>query len=221
MQTRSSPPTVSSLRRAAGFTLLEIMVAMLLLSVIITASVSLLFLNIRGWDALTSDSEAALDESLINHRVRGTISLLSPIVWQTREGRRLAFEGEAKQLHFISAAPQQYTSGGLFEYLLQEQLDSENRYTLTLRYAPYHPDETAFALPKTGDMRILNADTGGVTFAYYGIARRGGQPEWRERWDSDMEGYPQIVRLTFANAQDGFGEGGLYIRLLTASAVSR
>lgn len=216
---RMPPAPAPGVRRAAGFTLLEIMVAMLLLSIIVTSSVTLLFLNIRGWDALTGDSEQSLDTSLINDRLRGAIGRLSHIVRQTPEGRRLAFEGDPKHLHFVSAAPQQFASGGLFEYLLQEELDSGNRYALVLYYAPYRPDGMAFVLPNAGEKRILVADTGGVTFAYYGIDKRGGQPAWRERWDRDLEGYPRIVKLIQADTAGGFGEGGQFIRLLTTDAA--
>jgi general secretion pathway protein J len=202
--------------RYTGFTLLEIMVAMLLLSVIITSSVTLLFLNIRGWDALTTDSEKALDESLINERIRGAVRTLSPIVRQTAEGRRLAFIGEPKQLHFVSPAPQQYLPGGLFEYLLREELDSENNNALVLYYTPYRPDVADFVLPDEGEKRTLITDTGGVTFSYFGLAKRAGRPAWRESWESDMETYPQIIKLTLARDQDGFGETGQFIPLLRA-----
>lgn len=207
--------------RCTGFTLLEIMVAMILLSVIITSSVSLLFLNIRGWDALTADSEQALDESLIKQHIRDAISTLSPIVRQTAEGRRLAFVGEPKQLHFVSPAPQQYLPGGLFEYLLREERDSENRYSLVLYYAPYRPDATDFVLPEEGEKRTLIADTGGVGFSYFGLSRRAGQPGWQESWSSDKADYPQIIRIDLSRDQDGFGNAGQFIALLRETSARR
>ena len=147
--------------RQAGFTLLEIMVAMLLLGVIVTASVSLLFINIRGWDALVTDSERTLDEALINNRLREALRYLQPLIWQDGGERRLAFAGESERIHFVSRAPLQHRTGGFFEYLLIQESDSENRRRLVLYYAPYHPDQTEFRLPQEGERRQLFANTGG------------------------------------------------------------
>lgn len=205
--------------RTAGFTLLEIMVAMLLLTVIITSSTSLLFLNIRGWDALSADSEQALDEVLISERINGSLRNLMPIIRQTPAGRRLLFLGEAKQLHFVSTAPQQFRSGGLFEYLLREEPDNENRLALVLYYTPYRPDATEFVLPNEGSKRTLIADTGGISFSYYGSKKRIGQPEWSDSWESELESYPQFVKLTQSRDRAGAGEETRFIRLLMASSA--
>jgi prepilin-type N-terminal cleavage/methylation domain-containing protein len=178
-----------------GFTLLEIMVSMLLLTIIVTSSVSLLFLNIKGWDALTTDSEIELDRMLINDRIYSIIGNLSPLVWQTSEGKRLVFGGEGKRLHFVSKAPQQYRGGGLFEYLLQEEIDNEGRAVLVLYYAPYLPDAKAFRLPEDGSRRVLFGDLEGIGFSYYGADRDGGQSQWLSQWENDLNRLPEFIAL--------------------------
>ncbi|MEJ2453195.1 MAG: prepilin-type N-terminal cleavage/methylation domain-containing protein [Candidatus Thiodiazotropha sp.] len=188
--------------RAAGFTLLEIMVAMLLLAVIVTASVSLLFINIRGWDALVTDSEQSLDGVLIRDRLVTTLRQLSPLVWQSGGNRQLAFNGETDRVQFISRAPMQFRQGGLFEYLLMQELDSENRRNLVLYYAPYRPDQTEFRLPEDGERRQLFSDIGGVTFGYWGVKQLGAkQAEWWEGWENNLDSYPAMVRIEFAGGR--------------------
>lgn len=209
--------TVPGIREAAGFTLLEIMVAMLLLAVIVTSSVSLLFINIRGWDALVGDSEQALDQTLINNRIAITLRHLSPLVWQSEGKKRLAFSGEPNRVHFISRAPQQYRAGGWFEYLLTQEIDSENRLGLVLYYAPYLPGSTEFLLPDAGQRRELFADTGSVTFSYLGTKERGGKHEWWDRWEAEMSGYPEMIQMQFAGHQDLDDASTRFIRLLTDS----
>lgn len=200
-----------------GFTLLEIMVAMLLLAVIVTSSVSLLFINIRGWDGLVSDSEKALDETLINERLTTALHYLSPRVWQSGGEKRLAFSGEHDRVHFISRAPLQFRAGGLFEYLLVQEFDRDNRPGLVLYYAPYRPDRDEFTLPEGAERRLLFADTGGVRFSYLGSKGRNGKSRWWERWEEGAENYPKAVRIAF----DGVAERNRstrYVRLLTAGA---
>lgn len=200
--------------RSAGFTLLEIMVAMLLLTVIVTSSVSLLFMNIRGWDGLVNDSEAALGETLIHDRLTQILRHLSPMVWKSGGERSLAFAGERDRVHFISLAPQQYRAGGLFEYLLVQEYDGDNRANLILYYAPYYPGQTEFRLPEEGEQRALFVDTGGVTFSYLGQQERGRQVDWWERWESGAADYPLAVRLEFATRRDGGGVSSLIVRRL-------
>ncbi|MCU7797329.1 MAG: prepilin-type N-terminal cleavage/methylation domain-containing protein [Candidatus Thiodiazotropha sp. (ex Myrtea spinifera)] len=204
-----------------GFTLLEIMVAMLLLTVIVTSSVSLLFLNIRGWDALTADSEAALDEMLISERINSTLQTLSPLVWQTQKGKRLAFEGESKRLHFVSSAPQQFRAGGLFEYLLQEELDSDNRPALILYYTPYQPDLLEFRLPQEGQRRTLISDTGGLYFSFYGRKSRLEQAEWWDNWESDANNYPEVVRIKLTRGREAVAEEVHFVRLKNSAIRKR
>ena len=201
--------------RSQGFTLLEIMVAMLLLSVIVTFSVSLLFTNIRSWDSLVSDSEASLDETLINHRLVEMVSHLIPMVWKSGGERRLAFAGEPDRLQFISRAPQQYRASGLFEYLLVQEFDSDNRVNLVLYYAPYYPGQTQFRLPEEGVRRPLYSDTGWVRFSYLGTQEPGRQPDWWDRWESDSTDYPLALSVHLAGNQEGEGAGSVTIpRLL-------
>lgn len=209
-------------RSVAGFTLLEIMVAMLLLAVIVTSSISLLFINIRGWDGLVSDSEKALDESLINERLTSTLRYLAPQVWRAGRDRRLAFLGAPDKVHFISRAPLQFGAGGLFEYLLTQEFDSENRPGLVLYYAPYHPDRSEFILPDGGERRLLFADTGRVTFSYWGSKNRKGKSEWWRQWEERTDGYPEAVRIAFVGS-GGAGDGSTQtIRLLVnASGTDR
>ena len=170
-------------RPMAGFTLLEIMVAMLLLAVIVTASISLLFINIRGWDGLVSDSEKAFDVTLINERLTTALRFLSPRVWRVGGEKRLAFLGAPDKVRFISQAPLQYGAGGLFEYLLVQELDSENRPGLVLYYAPYRPDRSEFVLPEEGERRLLFADTGRVAFSYWRSKNHQGTREWWRQWE--------------------------------------
>jgi prepilin-type N-terminal cleavage/methylation domain-containing protein len=200
--------------RVAGFTLLEIMVAMLLLAVIVTASVSLLFINIRGWDALVKDSEQSLDDVLIRDRLVSTLRQLSPLVWQSGGNRQLAFSGEADRLHFISRAPMQFRQGGLFEYLLIQEYDLENRRNLVLYYAPYRPDQTAFRLPEEGERRQLFSLTGGVTFSYLGTKHFGAKQEWWQDWESDLDSFPVLVKMEFAGTGDDAAATTEFVRPL-------
>jgi general secretion pathway protein J len=217
MSSRQRPhPSAKSVdsRRMAGFTLLEIMVAMLLLTIIITSSVSLLFLNVRGWDALMADSERMLDEVLINDRISNTLRSVTPLKFSENGQQQLAFVGEAQRLQFISTAPQQYLAGGLFEYLLMVERDTENSAALVLYYAPYKPDATAFSLPMEGEKRTLISDLSSLSFSFYGKKRRSREADWSETWEPEEENYPDYIKISLTKEGEASAPEMRFIRLL-------
>ncbi|MCU7890936.1 MAG: prepilin-type N-terminal cleavage/methylation domain-containing protein [Candidatus Thiodiazotropha sp. (ex Ustalcina ferruginea)] len=183
--------------REDGFTLLEVMVAMVLLAVIMTTSVSMLFLNIKGWEGLTESSDRILENHLILARVTTLVQHLTPLVWRNqRQQRGLAFSGNAQQLHFISPAPQQHAAGGLFEYLLTQESDPEQGMSLVLYYAPLHADSETLSLPESGSRRVMITGLDEVQFSFYGRKRDRTKPEWTDSWESESQLYPKLIRMT-------------------------
>jgi hypothetical protein len=154
--------------------------------------------------------------------VANALRYLSPRVWRVGGDRRLAFLGAPDKVHFISRAPLQFSAGGLFEYLLVQELDSESRPGLVLYYAPYRPDRSEFMLPDGGERRLLFADSGRITFSYWGSKNRKGESEWWPHWEAGTDGYPEAVRIGFAgNGEAGAGSTQTIRLLTTASGADR
>ncbi|MCG7937646.1 MAG: prepilin-type N-terminal cleavage/methylation domain-containing protein [Candidatus Thiodiazotropha lotti] len=185
-------------RHCAGFTLLEIMIALLLLAVITTTSVSMLFLNIKGWERVTDSSDRQLAELLTTARVEQIIRNIIPLTWQHKNRvRLLAFMGDAQQVQFIAPAPQQYQPGGLFEYRLSLEDDFEQGRILLLHYTPHNPKNSQFVLPQEGRKRILLSGLEHVEFSFFGHLLNRNQPEWTDRWEPLNNNYPELVKISF------------------------
>ncbi|WP_316369356.1 prepilin-type N-terminal cleavage/methylation domain-containing protein [Candidatus Thiodiazotropha sp. CDECU1] len=182
--------------RSDGFTLLEVMVAMLLLAVIMTTSVSMLFINLKGWERLTEHSDAILEEHLITKRVRSMIQHLVPLVWRDQKQRVLALSGETQLLQFLSKAPQQHNAGGLFEYLLVQERAPEQGYSLVLYFSPLNPTATGLSLPENGARRVLLTGLEEIQFAYYGSKQERSNIGWHNSWEAVSVRYPELIRLT-------------------------
>ena len=211
----SPPAKPACIPKMAGFTLLEIMVAMLLLTIIITSSVSLLFLNVRGWDGLMADSEQMLDEILIGDRINIALGRLVPLKRVVNGRQRLVFAGEAQSVHFVSPAPRQFLAGGLFEYLLMVEKSPENGSDLVLYYAPYLPDGTAFSLPSEGEKRILMPNMERLGFSFYGKKGRRDSLEWSNSWAPESENYPEIIKMSLQSDEQKRSIQTGFIRILT------
>ncbi|MET0009901.1 MAG: prepilin-type N-terminal cleavage/methylation domain-containing protein [Candidatus Thiodiazotropha sp. 6PLUC9] len=181
---------------SGGFTLLEIMIALLLLAVITTTSVSMLFLNIKGWERVSERSEVEIAEHLTSARIEHLIRNLLPFTWQQKRVRQLAFSGDAGHVQFIAPAPQQYQSGGLFEYRLVQERDSELGLSLVLYYAPYYPNIQQFSLPEEGRRRILISGLQNIEFSFYGKPQNRPQPEWTEQWQQSYRYFPELIKIS-------------------------
>ncbi|MEW8437185.1 MAG: prepilin-type N-terminal cleavage/methylation domain-containing protein [Candidatus Thiodiazotropha taylori] len=185
-------------RHCGGFTLLEIMIALLLLAVITTTSVSMLFLNIKGWERVADSSDKQLAELLTTARVEQIIRNIIPLTWQKQNRiRELAFAGDAQQIQFIAPAPQQYQPGGLFEYRLSLQDDFEQGRILLLHYTPHNPKNSQFVLPQEGRKRILLSGLEQVEFSFFGLLLNRTEPEWSDRWEPLNNNYPELVKISF------------------------
>ncbi|MES9971167.1 MAG: prepilin-type N-terminal cleavage/methylation domain-containing protein [Candidatus Thiodiazotropha sp.] len=189
-------------QRSDGFTLLEVMVAMLLLAIIMTTSVTMLFTNLKGWERLTAHSDATLEGHLINNRVSSLIQHLAPLVWRDQKGRLLALNGEPRRLQFLSKAPRQHRDGGLFEYLLVQEPAAEEGYSLVLYFTPLIPTAEQLSLPENGKRRVLLRGLEEMQFAYYGKKREREAIGWHSSWEADSARYPELIRLRLAAQGD-------------------
>ncbi|PUB76887.1 MAG: hypothetical protein DBO99_12365 [gamma proteobacterium symbiont of Ctena orbiculata] len=197
---------VAVVNRDNGFTLLEVMVALLLLAIIMTTSVSMLFVNLKGWESLTSHGDAILHEHLIQKRVASMVQHLVPLVWLDQNQRLLAIKGESRQLQFVSKSPQQYSAGGLFEYLLVEERTPQQGSSLVLYFAPMDPKASALTLPEKGSRRVLISDLEAVEFSYFGSKRDQKRADWHDNWETTSAHYPGLIGLKIRSGGD---EGGI------------
>ncbi len=189
----------------AGFTLLEILIALLILATMVTSAVSMLFINLKGWDQLVEHSDHQVAQQRIMTRIEKTLAQILPISWQTPKGRQLAFVGEPNLLQFLAPAPQPYRAGGLFEYRISVEQDSVEGTRLVLMYRPYQPQDRHFTLPDQGGRRVLMSGLEEVRFQYYGQLQGSKDPVWSELWVEGMRDYPQLIGIQ-AGGPGGFSQ---------------
>jgi general secretion pathway protein J len=189
-----SPLPRACRRGAAGFTLLEIMVAMVVLSLIVTTAFGALRLGERSW-------EAGLARSTENETLRAVSGVLQrqfeqflPQVWTIDKEKTLAFIGDSGQIRFIGPAPLHRGATGLFEYTLEVETDNDGT-RLVLYYQLHDPDIDGFQ-PQLDDRQrvLLVDDLDEAGFDYFGSPVKDDPPQWYSQWASDAEAFPRLVR---------------------------
>ena len=188
--------------RNAGFTLLEIMVAMVVLALIVTTAFGAVRLGERSWEA----GHARATEIETMRSVAGVLqrqfNQILPLTWDRGTQTVLAFSGNRERIRFIAPAPQHRGSTGLFEYTLTLETDGDIA-RLVLYYHLHDPDIDGFAADGSEPQRVLLVDQlKSASFAFYGSPVADDPPDWYSQWELDAEEYPRLVKTSLIRQDD-------------------
>ena len=179
-------------RRHAGFTLLEILLALALLALVM----------LGVWGAMASatrithaaDAVMARSESVrtVQQFLRRYVSAaqLQPYV-MAGDSRARMFEGDATSMRYVAPLPMQSGHAGLYLQTIRLQKNASGGTSLELAYLPYADDA-----PETGDPVVhrLLSDLQAGKFQYLASAAFGKPAAWRDDWQA-VNGLPLAVRI--------------------------
>lgn len=179
---------------SAGFTLLELLIAITLLGLLIAALFGGLRLGAAAWER----SEERLDESarlqVVQNFLRERLAQAYPLSADDEAGGfRLAFAGTGDALRFVTLMPE-YLGTGFAEFVLavDDQSDPKN---LILRWRRFdYPAGSPGPDAEEPQVKVLMEQIAALEIAYYGALGRGDTAAWREQW-LDAAAMPDLVRL--------------------------
>ena len=185
-------------RRARGFTLIELMVALGLLALMSAVLFGSLRLAGRSADAGDAKAEANAGMRLSGEFLRSQLAAQHPQRMRKLQEFPLLFGGEREELRFAAPLPGRVGVGGMWYYrLVVAPVPGKREPALVLERVI--PDLDALAMPAFNDPErsVLADDVREVEFAYYGRDRNATPdtaPTWRSRWD-DPQQLPLLVRV--------------------------
>ncbi len=182
-------------RSRAGFTLVEMLIAITILGLLMTSAFGALHLGAKSWEQgiRYADNTEALRSS--SDFLRRQFAQLQPLTWHDGEQTVIAFEGNASSLRFVAPAPAALASAGLLLMSLAvNQSDAGTTVSFGIRIID--PGSTSWfaAAPSRQDMILVDLES--AVLEYFGKIDDRSSPAWRRDWPHDATHYPLAVRLS-------------------------
>jgi len=175
----------------AGFTLLEILVALVVLGFLILGLAEGVRFGLRAWDTETKLVDRRADMDAMERVLRGLIQAADPGDLNAQP----PFRGQPHALSFVSRLPM--AAGGLVTRNADMGLGVDSKHRLVLRWS-LHPHAERLTSPEPPHETVLLEGVDHITFGYLRPAEQGGG--WVETWDAPM--LPALVRITVAFPKD-------------------
>jgi prepilin-type N-terminal cleavage/methylation domain-containing protein len=168
----------------AGFSLIEVLVAVVLLAVLVLAIPAVVYLARRSSNiALRVEkySEVQSELSLLKQK----LSQAMPIYTAGSEGHlRLMFEGSSSRLLFVAPMAAGSGKGGLYTF----EVTASQGGGLALRL--YDTGDRT----EQGEQRQLISADAKYVFRYFGGSADGSDPSWKDNWD-EPDRLPDLVEI--------------------------
>ena len=182
-------------RRTAGFTLLELSIALVLLALMGAVLYGALGFAGTSWDKGEAKVDATSGMRLAQEFMRAQLEQQHPLRMRKVAEFPLLFFGDRNEIRYAAALPSRVAAGGIWYYRLS--VGDDVRGPLVLERMV--PDVNGTRVPdfSEAEKSIIVTGIAEIRFAYYG--RDGGssnadEPSWRDRWDNAQR-LPLLVRI--------------------------
>ena len=188
--------TATIASRHRGFTLLELIVALVLLALL--SGVLFGAVRLAGRSADGGDAKAAASASmrLAEQFLRSNLEAQHPLRMRKIVDWPLLFAGSNDEMRYAARLPTRVLGGGIWFYRLIVRGDLPHSPLVIERMIP---DVSADAPPEfdNADRSILAENIASLRIGYYGRdpdAASSAAPSWRDRWE-DKQRLPLMIRV--------------------------
>ncbi len=185
----------------AGFTLLELLVALTLLGAMLILIYSALNIGLRAWDTGEKRVTEASHQRVVQSFLRRELSQVFPVRWRGIPESKIAFEGAKDEIKFVSMLTlgAAVREGGLqWGHLYVADDDApggERRRTLfikrsgfNLRAKDWDGLDAAKAIPLIEGVKSFE-------IGYFGAENDTAEAQWTNEWTNALR-MPQLIKIT-------------------------
>ena len=195
-----------------GFTLLELLIAITILSLIITISYSALRLGTKSWNESIKNINKNSNTRSAVEMLKNKLEHFYPIYWSNNAKRILSFAGDEDSIRFIAPSPQGRELGEYFEYLFVINRGLSNT-TLELFYEPHNPDNDTFVVDENSSSREILTNLSNAKFLYFGQPDNNQEEDWLSDWPDEYALFPKAIHVTLTGHENANIDIDMVIKL--------
>lgn len=225
---------VSRAKSNSGFTLIEVLIAMTLLSIMVVLLFSSMRICAQSWEQgenkITDVNEVAVVYNFFQRHLSLAIPLANDFLTQDnmnaadqagigsmteRDNKTLAFQGKQQSLQFVSVFPASAGRSGMQLFSIEpRQQDGEQVINVTL--TPFYPAAEGEEWRK--EEVVLLRHVSDFKLAYFGAVDGESESRWQDEWlEKDVQ--PQLVKISI-NTTNGIFWPEMIIALKASGADS-
>jgi general secretion pathway protein J len=182
--------------RQAGFTLLELLVAITLLGALMAALFGALRLGTRVWETGEAQLDASARVQIVQDFLRQQLGQTVPMIDLAENGRRadsMLFAGDGSTLRFVSMLPEHLGAGArLLELARREHERGGGPADMVIRIETL--DLTGDGDATDDEERVLIEGIESLEIGYFGSANPGTAAVWWQQWQGQRD-LPRLIRV--------------------------
>ena len=178
-----------------GFTLLEVIIATVLLAVMMTLLLGGMRVGADSWDKGERLAERASRLLVVDNFFRSHLSDIKPLFESPTDARQvgappqLLFRGGPAFIEYAGTLPPQ-VRGGIYKFRLHLVEDGE-RNDLKLAMRPFSTAEKGLGEPIEDVLVLENIKS--LRFSFYKKSNANGESKWMEEWKENF--LPSLIRI--------------------------
>ncbi len=179
----------------AGFSLIEMVVGLALLSFAVALMPGGIRLGLHAWSA-RGDIERSAGFAMVLDALQERIEQALPVVERGADGSvRIQFEGDATMIEFVGAAETGPQGAGVYRTRIAPNSQDQARPAgLAMEMHVHLPRANPPANSMPFDKRVLAGDVATFRFRYFGASGARAMHEWHETWRRE-DAMPLLVEI--------------------------
>jgi len=182
---------------SAGFTLIELIVALILLSLIFLLLASGLQFGTDAWNTRKDEPSDSSEILVAQNLLRRILSEVRPVMIEAdpTHPRHVFFFGHRNSIRFVASLPKHLGVGGFYEVSIYQSGGSRSSVHLSWRL--FRANGAASAATTQGTDVVLISGVSELQFSYFGSPAKKGSVQWYDEWEQ-LDHLPDLIQTKIA-----------------------
>ena len=187
-----------------GFTLIEVLIALTLFSLVLVMIFSALHSANRSWQGANARLQNNDEQRMALMFLRRQLEQIVPLQTRDKDGAVLLFKGERDKLSFVAEMPSYHGGQGMYVWTLTTTRELDGSRHLDLRYQLLTASLDLLRFDeesKEVESLVLIEQVKDIELSYFGNEKDNEEPGWHDTWKDQLR-LPGLIRLQIGPARD-------------------